>query len=97
MLDSLFKHVGRPKLEVLVKCIWISTAHVWRMANLPTTNTCTSEMAILYINLFFIVDFFGGNSLCQGRNPGFLERGFICINVWAVRFAEFISFFLNSP
>ena len=32
-----------------------------------------------------------------GADPGFLERGFICINVWGVRFADLISFFLNIP
>ena len=32
-----------------------------------------------------------------GADPGFLERGFICIKVWGVRFADFISFFLNIP
>ena len=31
-----------------------------------------------------------------GADPGFLERGFICIKVW-VRFGDFISFFLNVP
>ena len=29
--------------------------------------------------------------------PGFLERGFICIKVWGVGFAGFISFFINVP
>ena len=28
-------------------------------------------------------------------DPGSLERGLICIKVWVVRFADFISFFLN--
>ena len=28
---------------------------------------------------------------------GFLERGFICIKVWGVHFADFISFFINIP
>ena len=28
-------------------------------------------------------------------DPEFLERGFICIKVWGVRFGDFISFFLN--
>ena len=40
--------------------------------------------------------------LCQGPNyagadPGFLERGFICIEMWGVGFVDFISFFLNIP
>ena len=33
-------------------------------------------------------------------DPGFLERGFICIKVcggWWFRFADFISFFLKNP
>ena len=30
-----------------------------------------------------------------GADLGFLARGFICINVCGVRFADFISFFLN--
>ena len=35
---------------------------------------------------------------CTVADPGFLERGFIiCINVLGVRFADFISFFLNVP
>ena len=33
----------------------------------------------------------------QGAVPGFLERGFVCIKVWEVRFADFISFFRNIP
>ena len=32
-----------------------------------------------------------------GADPGFLETGFLCIMVWAVRFADLISFFLNIP
>ena len=32
-----------------------------------------------------------------GADPGFLERGFICIMVWEGRFADFISFYLNIP
>ena len=32
-----------------------------------------------------------------GADPGFLEWGFICIKGWGVRFADFISFFLNIP
>ena len=32
-----------------------------------------------------------------GADPGFLEGGFICIKVWGVRFADFVSFFLNIP
>ena len=32
-----------------------------------------------------------------GADPGFLERGFICIKIWGVRFADFISFFFNIP
>ena len=32
-----------------------------------------------------------------GADPGYLERVFICINVWGVRLADFISFFLNIP
>ena len=31
----------------------------------------------------------------QRSDPGFLERGFIHIKKWGVRFADFISFFLN--
>ena len=34
---------------------------------------------------------------CPGADPGFLERGFICIKVLGVRFADFISFFFNIP
>ena len=30
-----------------------------------------------------------------GADPRFLERGFICIKVWGVRFADFISFFFK--
>ena len=30
-----------------------------------------------------------------GEDQGFLEKGFICISLWGVRFADFISFFLN--
>ena len=30
-----------------------------------------------------------------GEDPGFLERGFICIKGWGVSFADFISFFLT--
>ena len=33
-------------------------------------------------------------------DPGFLERGFVCIKVWGgggVCFADFISVFLNIP
>ena len=30
-------------------------------------------------------------------DPGILERGFICIKVWGGCFADFISFFLQSP
>ena len=33
--------------------------------------------------------------LTPGADPGFLERGFICINVWV--FALLVSLFLNSP
>ena len=33
----------------------------------------------------------------SGAGPGFQERGFICIKVWGVRFANFISNFLNVP
>ena len=40
-------------------------------------------------------------SIKPGADPGFLEREFICINaaykVWVVRFANFVSFFLNIP
>ena len=35
--------------------------------------------------------------ICSGLDQGFLERGFICIKVWGIRFADFISFFLNVP
>ena len=34
---------------------------------------------------------------CLGEDPGFLERGFLCIKVLGVRFADFISFFLKIP
>ena len=30
-----------------------------------------------------------------GVDPGFLERRFVCINIWDVRIAHFITFFLN--
>ena len=33
----------------------------------------------------------------KGADPGFLERGFICIKGVGLRFADFISFFLNIP
>ena len=37
----------------------------------------------------------------SGDDPGFLERGFICIKVYmgagGARFADSISFFLNIP
>ena len=33
----------------------------------------------------------------QGADPGFLERGFVCIKVWGIHFADFISFVLNIP
>ena len=36
-----------------------------------------------------------GPAGCAGVDPGFLERGFVCIKVWGIRFADFISFFLN--
>ena len=36
-------------------------------------------------------------SPASGVDPGFLERGFICIKVWGVRFADFVSSFLNIP
>ena len=32
-----------------------------------------------------------------GADPGFLGRGFICINLLGVCFADDISFFLNIP
>ena len=32
-----------------------------------------------------------------GADPGILERVYICINMWGFRFADFISFFLNTP
>ena len=32
-----------------------------------------------------------------GADPGFLERGFILYKGVVVRFADFISFFLNIP
>ena len=32
-----------------------------------------------------------------GADPGFLERGFVCINVLGANFADFISLFLNIP
>ena len=32
-----------------------------------------------------------------GADPEFLESGFICIKVWGVLFADFISFVLNIP
>ena len=32
-----------------------------------------------------------------GADPGFLERGFLCIKVLGVPFAYFILFFLNIP
>ena len=35
--------------------------------------------------------------LSTGADQGFLERGFISIKVWVVRFADFITFFLNIP
>ena len=34
---------------------------------------------------------------CLGANPGFLERGFICIKVKGVRIADFITFSLKIP
>ena len=37
------------------------------------------------------------HSLIAGADPGFLERGFIYIKVWGVRFVYFISFCLNIP
>ena len=33
----------------------------------------------------------------SGADPGFLKRGFICINEWGFCFADLISFFLNIP
>ena len=40
----------------------------------------------------------------SGADPGFLERGFICLKLWGGGggggggcFADFISFFLNIP
>ena len=35
--------------------------------------------------------------LTPGADPGFLERGFICIKVWGFRFAFTISFCFNIP
>ena len=35
--------------------------------------------------------------LASVADPGFLERGFICIKVLGVHFADFMSFFLNIP
>ena len=32
-----------------------------------------------------------------GAGHRFLERGFLCIKVWGVHFADFFSFFLNIP
>ena len=50
---------------------------------------------------FVIVAFPGQTHLRFGMSPGtdlgFLERGFVRIKVWGVRFAGFISFFLNIP
>ena len=30
-----------------------------------------------------------------GADPGFLERGFVCIKVWGVCFADFFLIFLS--
>ena len=40
-----------------------------------------------------------GLMLSSEADPGFLKRGFIhvCIKVWGVCIADFISFFLNIP
>ena len=45
----------------------------------------------------FSFDFFDGSH--SGADPGFLERGFICIKVYVgeAGFGIFISFLLNIP
>ena len=37
------------------------------------------------------------NLKITGEDPGFLERGFICIKVWGLRFPDFILFLLIIP
>ena len=39
----------------------------------------------------------GSSETAPGADPGFLERGFVCIKVRGVHFADFISLFLNIP
>ena len=40
---------------------------------------------------------FMATTLFSGADPGFLERGIICIKLWGSVNANFISFFLNIP
>ena len=56
---------------------------------IPTDN-CT----ICYITLALYAAFL---HRITGADPGFLGRGFICINWGWGRFADFISSFLNIP
>ena len=52
------------------------------------------DYSICYITLALYVAFL---HCMTGEDPRFLGRGFICINLWGVRFADFISSFLNIP
>ena len=53
--------------------------------------------------IFCFLVYVSSNSLIKiwvntsGADPGFLERGLICIKVWRVWFADFIPFSLNIP
>ena len=54
-----------------------------------TTCAIFCSMLVSVLLMFYL--------LATGADPGFLESGFVCIKVWGVRFADFISFFLNIP
>ena len=59
------------------------------------TESKNQERSILYFGWLNLKHLMKMHAY-TGADPGFLERGFICIKVWRVRFADFISFLLNT-
>ena len=98
---SLFGSKIRKDITKFVVCCSCD----WRFKGSCTLDTLQTiwtrifrSSLIGFIVFTFVVKVSGEhlNTCSRSRvDPGFLERVFICIKVWGVRFADFISFLLN--
>ena len=63
---------------------------MWYVTQIDFAKTFSAQMSIVIFNFLLLKIVH-----CSCASPGVLEKGFICIKVWGVQFADFLSFFLN--